>query len=196
MKRIIIAVLAILALGAVAVIVPASASQNAPSGARWAQRPGHSSSGLAPQAVGDAFSTNDNFFTQTFNHFGNASLGSAIGETWMNSGFDVNGVALNTQGVARAILLPKAARVSIQVELRGENSVGTDQLVTTSSTVNSSGRLTVQVATPEISLASDPRCFFYTRVHMGIRWSDGRLSSVVFEEPIGFTPGPTACTPA
>jgi hypothetical protein len=55
--------LIVLALGALAVIVPASASQNGPSGARWASRQGHATSGLAPQAPTDVFTTNDNFFT-------------------------------------------------------------------------------------------------------------------------------------
>jgi hypothetical protein len=194
-RKIAVIGLIVLALGALAVIVPASASQNGPSGARWAPRQGHGSNGLTPQAATDVFTTNDNFFTQTYNHFGSASRGSAIAETWMESGFDDTGVATNTQGVARAILLPKALRVSLQVQLRGTNINGDDQLVTTSSTANSSGRLTVQIATPEITLATDTRCFFYTRVTVGIRWSDNRLSTVTFEEPIQFTPGPTACQP-
>ncbi len=195
MRKIAVIGLIVLALGALAVIVPASASQNGPSGARWAPRQGLSSNGLTPQAANDAFTTNDNFFTHTYNHFGYPSLGSVIAETWMNSGYDDTGLATNTQGVARAILLPKALRVSLKVELRGTDVNGADQLVTSSSTVNSSGKLTVQVATPEITLATDPRCFFYTRVTVAIRWSDLRLSTVTLEEPIQFTPGPTACQP-
>jgi hypothetical protein len=194
-RKFVVIGLIVLALGAVAIIVPASAGQNAPSGARYTARGGQSAQDLAPQAVGDAHIANDNFFSRTFNHFGNASLGSAIGETWMESGLDANFNATNTQGVARAILLPKALRASVKVELRGFDVNGVDQLVASSSTVNSSGRLTVQVATPEISLATDPHCSFYTQVTIGIRWSDLRLTTVVFGTPLSFLPGPTACTP-
>jgi uncharacterized MAPEG superfamily protein len=186
--------LIILVSGALAMIVPARASQNAGSGARWTARPRASATGATPQAAAaGATVANDNFFTRTFNHFGNASLGSVIGETWLASGLNANFDAVNTQGVARAFLLPKALRVSLQVELRGADSNGNDQLVARSSKVNSAGKLTIQVATPKITLASDPRCFFYTLVHIGIRWSDGRLSTTTLEAPLGFTPGPTAC---
>jgi len=197
-RKFVVVGLIILGLGALAVIVPASASQNA-SGARWAPRQASSVKGLTPQAdvtpqaASDAFSTDDNFVTKTFNHLNSATNGSAIAETWMDSGFDDTATAVNTQGVARGILLPKALRVSLQVQLRGVDANNVDQLVATSSTVNSAGKLTVQVATPEIALATDPHCFFYTRVTVGIRWSDNRLSTVVFEEPIQFSPGPTAC---
>jgi hypothetical protein len=186
--------LIVLALGAVAVIVPVAASQDAPSGARWVPRNGVSSKDLTPQAVSDAFTTNDNFFTLTYNHFGSPSLGSVVAETWMESGFDDTGTAVNLQGFTRAILLPKAVRVAIRVDLHGITASNDDVIVARSSTVNSAGRLTVQVATPEIFLPTETRCFFYTVVHAAIRWSDGRLSSVAFQEPIAFTPGPTGCS--
>lgn len=195
MRKITVIGLIILALGALAVIVPASASQNAKSGSRYVARTGQGTTSVTPQAPGDAFTANDNFITQTFNHFGNPSLGSAIAETWLESGLDSNLNATNVQGVARAILLPKALRASIKVQLRGSNAAGDDQLIAQSSTVNSAGKLTVQVATPEIVLATDPHCDYYQQVTVGIRWSDLRLTTVTFATPLSFLPGPTACTP-
>lgn len=196
MRKVVVIGLIVLALGAVAVIVPAAASQDAPSGAHWAARPGQSSTGLAPQAAGDSFTTNDNFVTVTWNHLGKASLGSVVSETWLNTGFNSSNTAVNTQGVTRSILLPKAVRVATRVQLRGVDVNGIERVLATSSTLNSSGRLSVQVATPEITLASSTSCFFFTVVSMAIRWSDGRLSSVTFDQPIGFTPGATACPAA
>ena len=194
MRKFAVIGLIVLGLGALAVIVPASASQNGPSGARWAPRQAAGSNGLAPQAATDQFTTNDNFVSKTYNHLGNASLGAVIAETWMESGFNDSNVATNTQGFTRAILLPKATRVAIRVDLHGTTETD-DVVVARSSTVNSSGKLSVQVATPEIFLPTSSRCFFYTEVHLAIRWSDGRLSNVFFQEPISFVPGPTACTP-
>jgi hypothetical protein len=136
----------------------------------------------APLAATDAFVFNNNFVTRTFNHFGNPSLGSVIAETWGEDGITADGNEQNTQGISRAILLPKASRVSLKTTLIGYRSFD-DQVghvVTTSSTINSAGKLTVQARTPEISLISSPDCFFLTTVHMGIRWSDSRLSTVDF----------------
>ena len=197
MRKIGILALIILALGASAVILPASASQSASGGPRWLPRHGLSSSDVTPQAPSDAFTTNDNFFTLTFNHFGNPSFGSVVAETWLESGHDDTDTAVNAQGFTRAILLPKALRVSVQVDLHGLDAIGeNDEIIARSSAVNSSGRLTVQVATPEIFLPTSTKCFFYTVVHMGIRWSDNRLSSVVFDQPVAIQPGPTGACPA
>jgi hypothetical protein len=188
--------LMVLALGALAVIVPAKAAQTG-SGDHRVPRPRQvtaqsgklaphlkTSSGvsLVPQAANDAFVFNNSFVTRTFNHFGNAANGSVIAETWGEDGITSDGVEQNTQGIARAILLPKASRVSLQTRLIGFSSFD-DQaghLLATSSTVNSAGKLTVQVATPEISLLNSSDCFYLTTVHMGIRWSDNRLSTVDF----------------
>lgn len=197
MRKIGIFAVIILALGASAVILPASASQSASSGPRWLPRHGLSSNNVTPQAPSDAFTTNDNFVTVTFNHFGKPSFGSVVAETWLESGHDDTGTAVNAQGFSRAILLPKALRVAVQVDLHGLDATGgNDQVVAHSSAVNSSGRLTVQVATPEILLATSTKCSFYTVVHMAIRWSDNRLSTVVFDQPVAFQPGPTGACPA
>jgi hypothetical protein len=194
-RKIAVIGLIVLGLGALAVIVPASASQNAQSGPRWAARHAQAAKNVAPNAAGDVFTANDNFSSRTLNHFGNAANGSAIAETWLESGLDADLNAKNAQGFARVILLPKALRASVRVELRGTTATGDDALVARSGTVNSSGKLTVQVATPEITLATDPRCSFYQLVTVSIRWSDNRLSTIVFDTPLSFTPGPTACTP-
>lgn len=197
MRKIGVLALIILALGVSAMILPASASQSASSGPRWLPRHGLSSNGVTPQAPTDAFTSNDNFVTVTFNHFGKPSFGSVVAETWLESGHDDTGTAVNAQGFTRAILLPKALRVAVQVDLHGLDAIGeNDQVLARSSAVNSSGRLTVQVATPEIFLPTSTKCFFYTVVHMAIRWSDNRLSSVVFDQPIAVQPGPTAACPA
>ena len=188
--------LIVLALGALAVIVPAKAAQkdNADNRvlrprlltaqARQLAPRVKTSSGVSvvPQAATDAFVFNNSFVTQTFNHFGNPTLGSAVGETWGEDGITADGTEQNTQGIARAFLLPKASRVSLKTTLIGFSSFDdqTGHIVTTSTTVNSAGKLTVRVATPEIDLFTSPDCFFATTVHMGIRWSDGRLSTVDF----------------
>jgi hypothetical protein len=195
-RKIAVIGLIVLALGALAVIVPAKAAQQGNDNQRVA-RPRlltaqarqlaprvrtSSEVSVVPQATGDAFVFNESFVTQTFNHFGNASLGSVIAETWGEDGITSDGIVRNTQGVSRAILLPKASRVSLKTTLLGFSSFD-DQVghvVTTSSTINSAGKLTVQARTPEINLFVQPECFFATTVHMGIRWSDGRLSTVDF----------------
>jgi hypothetical protein len=189
--------LIVLALGALAVIVPAKAAQRGGAADNRVLRPRQltaqarqlaphlkTSSGVsvAPQAATDAFVFNNNFVTQTFNHFGNAANGSAIGETWGEDGINAAGDPQNTQGIARAFLLPKASRVSLKTTLIGFTNFDdvTGHVVTTSGTINSAGKTTVRAATPEISLVTSPDCFFATTVHMGIRWSDGRLSTVDF----------------
>jgi hypothetical protein len=132
-----------------------------------------------------SFDINDGFYTQTFNHFGNPASGSVIGETWGETHWDDTD-PVNTQGVARAILLHRALRVSLKVQLWGVTDTSTD-LITESGTVNSAGRRTVQVATPEVpNLQGDPHCVFFTVVDMSIRWDDGRLSRVRFEMPVGY----------
>lgn len=198
MRKIAVIGLIVLALGALAVIVPAKAAQTGGGAAdhrvlqprqltaqsRQLAPRVKTSSGVSvvPQAATDAFVFNNSFVTQTFNHFGNATLGSAVGETWGENGITVDGTEQNTQGISRAFLLPKASRVSLKTTMIGFSSFD-DQVghvVTTSSTINSAGKLTVRAATPEINLFTSPDCFFATTVHMGIRWSDGRLSTVDF----------------
>ncbi len=176
MRKIVAVVLFTLAL---AVVVPASASQRTGTHAPRVAR-----QGLGALAVGDAFTANDNFFSQTLNHLANPALGSVIAEQWLEIGFDANGVAQNIQGFTRGILLPKALRVSVRVELWGVDSSSQETLLTNSSTLNSAGKLTVQVATPEIGLATDSHCGFFTVIHVGIRWSDQRLTTVTIEEPV------------
>jgi hypothetical protein len=197
-RKITVIGLIVLALGALAVIVPAKAAQTG-SGAsdHRVLRPRQitaqssrlaphlkTSSGVSvvPQAANDAFVFNNSFVTQTFNHFGNPANGSVIAETWGEDGITSDGVEQNTQGIARAILLPKALRVSLQTQLIGFSSFDdqTGHLLATSSTINSAGKLTVQAATPEINLLNSSDCFFLTTVHAGIRWSDNRLSTVDF----------------
>jgi len=196
-RKITVIGLIVLALGALAVIVPAKAAQKGSAASDRVLRPRHltaqagglaprlkTSSGVSvvPQAANDAFVFNNNFVTRTFNHFGNAANGSAVGETWGEDGITAADVTQNTQGIARAFLLPKASRVSLKTTLIGFSSFDDDigHIVTTSSTINSAGKPTVQAATPEISLLTSSDCFFATTVHMGIRWSDNRLSTVDF----------------
>jgi len=73
--------LIVLGLGALAVIVPASASQTTPNKLGRALRPGVTTKGLAPQAAGDDFTSNDDFVTRTFNHLGNPARGSVVAES-------------------------------------------------------------------------------------------------------------------
>ncbi len=189
MRKIVVIVFALLTL---ALVVPASASQ-AVGSHRLADRVADGlRQRLGPQAVqapDDAFTINDGFYTQTYNHFANPALGSVIAETWGETGWRLNPddtvVSQNTQGVARAILLPHALRVSIRVELHGVTNL-TDDVLATSGSANSSGKLTVQTATPEVAIEADPHCQFYTVVEVGIRWDDLRLSQVFLVMPIGF----------
>ena len=189
MRKIAVAVLATLAL---AVMLPAAASQRT---AGWTGRlaPHPRQAGAraqaAPLAAGDAFAFNEGFFTRTFNHFANPANGSVVAETWGEDGFSSAGDEQNTQGFARAILLPKALRVSLKVQLLGVDDANNEHLLAASTTVNSSGKLTIQVATPEIALASQPNCFLFTAVHMGIRWSDSRLSTVDYSMPVLYVNG-------
>jgi hypothetical protein len=83
---------------------------------------------------------NEGFFTQTLNHFGSASKGSVIAETWAEDGFNASNQEVNTQGVVRAILLPKALRVSAKVQLFGVDASDNEHLLASSSTVNSQRR--------------------------------------------------------
>lgn len=188
MRKIAVIGLIVLGLGAFAVIVPASASQNAPNELGRALRPGATTKSLAPQAAGDDFTSNDNFATRTFNHFGNPSLGSVVAESWIETGFDNVTGPTNIQGFARTILLPKALRTSLRVQLFGIVDPTTDppELINSSGTVNSSGKLISQVAAPELSvaaMASDPHCWFFQSATLSIRWSDNRLTSNLFVDP-------------
>jgi hypothetical protein len=188
-----------LAMLVLTVGLPASASQDTADGG--AAIPAHSyrSHGYAPtgglglRAASDAFVANDNFFTQTYRHFGDAANGSAIVETWLETGFSESSTAKNTQGVVRGILLPHTLRVSVQVDLHGVTADNQDKVINHSGEANSSGALTVQAKSPETTLATSPYCFFYTAVNVGLRWSDNRLTRVGFTEPVSFSPGPTAC---
>jgi len=201
-RKFVVIGLIVLALGAVAIIVPASASQNAPSGQGRALRPGATTKSLAPLAAGDVFVSNDNFFTKTFNHFGNPSLGSVVAESWIETGFNSSNEATNIQGFTRTILLPKALRTAIKVQLFGLIDIASDpELITSSSTVNSSGKLVSQVATPELSVTAmqnDPHCFFFQLATVSIRWSDNRLSSnLLLDPPVAvFNFANPACAPA
>ncbi len=196
MRKITVIGLIVLALGALAVIVPAKAAQTG-SGDHRVLRPRQATAqsgklaphlktssdvSVVPQAANDVSVFNTSFVTRTFNHFANPANGSVIAETWGEDGITSAGVEQNTQGIARAILLPKALRVSLQTRLIGFSSFDdqTGHVLATSSTVNSSGKLTVRVATSEINLLNSSDCFFLTTVHMGIRWSDNRLSTVDF----------------
>src|SRR5262245_46603091 len=106
LRKIAVIGLIVLGLGALAVIVPASASQTKPNQVGRALRPGATTKGLAPQAPGDAFTSNDDFATRTINHFGNPANGSVVGESWIETGLDVAGTPTNIQAFARTILLP------------------------------------------------------------------------------------------
>ena len=188
-----------LAMLVLTVGLPASASQDTADGG--AAIPAHSyrshgytpTGGLGLRAANDAFVANDNFFTQTYRHFGDAANGSAIVETWLETGFSEASTAKNTQGVVRGILLPHTLRVSVQVDLHGVTADNQDKVINHSGEANSSGALTVQAKSPETTLATSPYCFFYTAVNVGLRWSDNRLTRVGFTEPVSFSPGPTAC---
>jgi hypothetical protein len=51
--------------------------------------------------------------------------------------------------------------------------------------VNSGTAASVQVKTPEVNVRSAP-CLLWTKAFVTIRWSDNRLSSVSFENPVGY----------
>ena len=181
MRRILAIVLAMLALAAVA--PPAGASQTSEKTERATRNR------LAPDAPQDSYRINDGIYSKTYNHLGNPALGIVVAVTWGETGWvstATGDVADNTQGFARALLLRRALRVAIRVELYGATETTAD-LITSSSTVNSSGKPTVQVATPEVpNLQADPHCIFWTRVFLAIRWDDQRLSNVSFEMPFWY----------
>jgi hypothetical protein len=202
LRKIAVIGLIVLGLGALAVVVPASASQTTPNKLGRALRPGATTKGLAPQAAADAFTSNDNFFTQTFNHFGSPSNGSVVAESWIETGFDNTGNPTNIQAFARTILLPKALRTSLQVQLYGlVDLTSNPELINSSATVNSSGKLISQVAAPELSttaMATDSHCWFFQSANLSVRWSDGRLSTGLFldESVVVFNFANPACAPA
>ena len=144
----------------------------------------HPSAAAAP---GDTFVINEGFTTKTYNHLGNPANGILTAETWGETGWIVGDdfVPRNTQGVVRALKQSKVLRVAVRVELWGTGD--TDQLLASSSTVNSGAASSVQVKTPEIVLGTAP-CFLWTRAFVTIRWSDNRLSNVSFEIPLYFNP--------
>jgi len=180
--------LIVLGLGALAVIVPASASQTTPNKLGRALRPGVTTKGLAPQAAGDDFTSNDNFVTRTFNHLGNPARGSVVAESWIETGFDNTGNASNIQAFARTILLPNALRTSTKVQLFGLVDLTTSkpELINSSATVNSAGKLISQVAAPELSttaMSTDPHCWFFQFTIISVRWSDNKLTSNLSLDP-------------
>lgn len=181
MRKVLAIVVAMLALAAV--VPPAGASQTSERTEKATRNR------LAPDAPTDSYRINDGFYSKTYNHLGNPARGIVVADTWGETGWVSTGTgdfADNTQGFARALLLRRALRVAVRVELWGATETSAD-LITGSSTVNSSGNPTVQVATPEVpNLQGDPHCIFWTRVFLAIRWDDQRLSNVSFEMPFWY----------
>jgi hypothetical protein len=181
-RKVLAIVLAMAAL--LAVIPPASAGPVASDKAEKAIR-----QRLAPDAPIDAYRINDGFYSKTYNHFGNPALGIVVAETWGETGWrstPEGDIPDNTQGFVRALLLRRTLRAAVRVELWGATETTAD-LITSSSTVNSAGAPTVQVATPELpNLPGDPHCIFWTVVFLSIRWDDNRLSHVTFEMPFWY----------
>src|SRR5215218_1636140 len=131
-------------LALAAVVPPASASQTSEKTEKATRNR------LAPDAPTDSYRINDGFYSKTYNHLGNPARGIVVADTWGETGWVSTGtgdVADNTQGFARALLLRRALRVAVRVELWGASDTSAD-LITGSSTVNSSGNPTVQLATP------------------------------------------------
>ena len=154
---------------------------------RAAQQP------MAPDAANDLFVINDGFVTKTYDHLGNPANGILTAETWGETGwiFDEaepgGNIPNNSQGVVRALKQSKVLRVAVRVELWGIDvpEPGIARLLASSSTVNSGTAPSAQVKTPEVNIRTAP-CLLWTRAFVTIRWSDNRLSSVNFENPIGY----------
>jgi hypothetical protein len=146
----------------------------------------HPSAAAAPN---DVFAINDGFVTKTYPHLGNPANGILTAETWGETGWIDAGGGLvdpnNSQGVVRALKQSKVLRVAVRVELWGADGPGTEQRLTSSSTVNSGTAASVQVKTPEVDLSSAP-CLLWTQAFVTIRWSDNRLSALSFEMPVGY----------
>jgi hypothetical protein len=144
--------------------------------------------GVAPNSPADLFTINDGFVSNTYSHFANPALGVLVAETWGETGWsDAGGgfVEPNTsQGVVRALKQHRVLRTAVRVELWGTDDAG-DHRLATSSTRNSGTALQVTIATPEIDVRTAP-CFLWTRAFVAIRWTDNRLSNVVFEMPVGY----------
>jgi hypothetical protein len=144
---------------------------------------------VAPNSPADIFTINDGFVTNTYNHFGNPASGVLVAETWGETGWSDAGGGLvepnTSQGVVRALKQHRVLRTSVRVELWATEDTGQNRMLAQSSTVNSGTALQATVATPEIDVRTAP-CFLWTRAFVGIRWTDNRLSSVVFEMPVGY----------
>jgi hypothetical protein len=154
---------------------------------RAAQQP------MATDAANDVFVINDGFVTKTYDHLGNPANGILTAETWGETGWtslqtEPGGlVPNNSQGVVRALKQSKVLRVAVRVELWGIDvpEPGIARLLASSSTVNSGSAPSAQVKTPEVNVRTAP-CLLWTRAFVTIRWSDNRLSSVSFENPVGY----------
>jgi hypothetical protein len=183
-RKVLAIVLAMLALAAV--VPPAGANPTSEEAEKAIRNRLGAQAVQAPQ---DSYRINDGFYSQTYNHLGNPARGIVVADTWGETGWvstETGDVADNTQGFARALLLRRTLRVAVRVELWGATETTAD-LITSSSTVNSSGAPTVQVATPEVpNLQADPHCIFWTVVFLAIRWDDNRLSNVSFEMPFWY----------
>jgi hypothetical protein len=147
----------------------------------------------APDAANDSFVINEGFVTKTYNHLGNPANGILTAETWGETGWffdqaEPGGLLPNnSQGVVRALKQSKVLRVAVRVELWGIDipEPGVARLLASSSTVNSGTAASAEVKTPEINVRTAP-CLLWTRAFVTIRWSDNRLSSVSFENPVGY----------
>jgi hypothetical protein len=161
---------------------------------RAAQQP------MATDAADDVFVINDGFVTKTYDHLGNPANGILTAETWGETGWtslqtEPGGlVPNNSQGVVRALKQSKVLRVAVRVELWGWDvpEPGIPRLLASSSTVNSGTAPSAQVKTPEVNIRTAP-CLLWTRAFVTIRWSDNRLSSVSFENPVGYFNLDTHC---
>jgi hypothetical protein len=179
----------LLALTLLLAIANAGSAATTPSGREAAARRA-AQQRLAAAAPNDVFTINDGFVTNTYNHFGNPANGILTAETWGETGWieDAPGGTVspnNSQGVVRALKQSKVLRVAVRVELWGVDGPGTEQLLASSSTVNSGTAASARVATPEVNVRTAP-CLLWTRAFVSIRWSDNRLSSVSLEMPVGY----------
>jgi hypothetical protein len=136
---------------------------------------------LTPQRVSVIANgeTKDNLAERIYNHFGNATRGQVLIQTWVEPDW-TNFEAVDIQGAVRATKIRRgdghfAKRVAVRVELYGDGELrGSSATVNTGDT---SG--TVFVQTPEATglNAPDAPCFWFTVAFFTIRWDDDTLTS-------------------
>jgi hypothetical protein len=173
---ILVALLAVFALGGAAVAQPEGEAARRRAGVQGHQDP--------------TASSNDNFGQIVYNHFGNPAAGQAVIQGWIHQTYGETAFPASAQAVGQGTRLHNVARIAIQVRLRTSGGAETFPLAI-GDTVNSGtlgnprifGATSPRVASDFDGATQPPWCQAWWEILYAIRWTDGTLSSSTLVAP-------------